>query len=84
MKTSQKLQEYLESEENQELLENNSHLITLKEILEEIYCLHMNCEVQKFREKYDELLEKNKKYLKERELKVLEDLKKKEINEDNK
>ncbi len=78
MNTSEKLKEYLESDENRLLIETNSQLLTIKDMVEALYCDTKSVTKEQFRKLFAEQLEQNKQYLWEREQKVVEDLKIKE------
>ncbi|HEV7621590.1 MAG TPA: hypothetical protein VGO09_07655 [Flavisolibacter sp.] len=81
MNTSEKLAEYLESDENKLVLETNAQLLTLKEIVEELYCSAKGLSAEQFKDLFATRLENNKRYLFEREMKVVKDLRDKEARE---
>ncbi|GAC1417036.1 MAG: hypothetical protein NVSMB67_02310 [Flavisolibacter sp.] len=81
MNTSEKLKEYLEGDENRLLIETNSQLLTIKDMVEELYCAAKTVTKEQFRKLFADQLEKNKQYLKDRELKVVEELKNKELQQ---
>ena len=79
MDTSEKLREYLESDENKLVIETNAQILTLKEIVEELYCTSKGYSPEQYKALYRDMLEKNKQYLFRREMKVVEELEQKEV-----
>ena len=81
MTTSEKLIEYLQSEENRLMIDTNAQILVLKELVEELYCNAKSISSEAFKEIFQTSLESNRQFLFDREMKVVEELKAKEARE---